>query len=52
MKDPHIQRIPTLILANKQDNSAALSVAEIKDSFVGSAHEGEVDVLPVSALTG
>jgi ADP-ribosylation factor related protein 1 len=53
--DDRIEGVPTLVLANKQDEDSALAVEEIKEMFnkhVTRIGVSEGAVLPLSALKG
>lgn len=54
--DHRVDGVPTLVLANKQDDSGAMAVEEIKQMFnqliVGKLNVSEGAVMPISALKG
>lgn len=53
--DDRVEGVPTLVLANKQDEDSALPVEEIKERFnkhVTRIGVSEAAVLPLSALQG
>lgn len=53
--DRRIQGVPTLVLANKQDQPNSVPVEQVKDMFnqhVVNLNISESAVLPISALKG
>ncbi len=54
--DHRVDGVPTLVLANKQDDENAMAVEEIKQMFnqliVGKLNVSEGGVMPISALRG